>query len=105
MRGDEKRVVAAFSGWLERQGWTVTLEVDFADVFAERGYEKIYAEAKGRTAAIGLDMDTLYGQVLRRMADPGVGARYAIVVPTTAPTAARRVPAWVRDRCTSTSTR
>jgi hypothetical protein len=58
----------------------------------------LYAEAKGRTMAIGLDVDTLYGQLLRRMKDPASGARYAVVVPTAALKAALRVPAWVRDR-------
>ena len=98
MRGDEERVVAAYVSWLERTGWTVSREVDFVDVYAERGHEKLYAEAKGRTAAIGLDVDTLYGKLLMRMKDPGSDARYAVVEPTAALTAARRVPAWVRER-------
>ena len=50
--------------------------------------ERPYAEAKGWTWAIGLDVDTLYGQLLRRMKDPASGARYAVVVPI----AARGVP-------------
>jgi len=72
--------------------------VEFVDVYAERGEEKLYAEAKGRTAAIGLDVDTLYGQLLRRMKDSGTTARYAVVVPTAALSAALRVPGWVRER-------
>ena len=43
-------------------------------------------------------MDTLYGQLLRRMNDPATEARYAVVVPTAALQAALRVPSWVRDR-------
>lgn len=97
MRGDERRVVAAFSDWLECQGWTVTREAGFADVYAERGGEKFYAEAKGRTTEIGLDVDMLYGQLLRRMIDPRASTRYAAVVPTIALTAARRLSAQVRD--------
>jgi hypothetical protein len=54
----------------------VRREVDFVDVYAERGKDKLYAEAKGRTTAIGLDVHTLYGQLLRRMKDPGTSARY-----------------------------
>jgi hypothetical protein len=73
-------------------------EVNFVDVFARRGDESLYAEAKGRSAAIGLDVDTLYGQLLRRMGDPGASARCAVVVPATAVPAALRVPAWVRQR-------
>jgi hypothetical protein len=91
-------MVAAYAGWLQQHGWTVKREVDFVDVYAERGAERLYAEAKGRTAAIGLDIDTLYGQLLRRMKDPAAGARYAVVVPTAAVASALRVPVWVRDR-------
>jgi len=98
MRGDENRVVDAYATWLKRNDWTVRREVDFTDVYAERGDERLYAEAKGRTASPGLDVDTLYGQLLRRMSDPKPGARYAVVVPTTALGAALRVPIWVRDR-------
>lgn len=64
MQGDEERVVAAYADWLEDNGWAVRREVDFADIYAERGDERLYAEAKGRTAAIGLDVDVLYGQLL-----------------------------------------
>ena len=88
----------AFADWLRREGWTVDTEVDFVDVCARRGGERMYAEAKGRTAAMGLDVDTMYGQLLRRMTDPASGARYAVVVPTAGVLAALRVPAWVRER-------
>jgi hypothetical protein len=68
MIGDERRVVDAFCSHLESEGWSTSREVDFCDVVAERGPDEIlYAEAKGRTKAIGLDVDTLYGQLLRRM--------------------------------------
>jgi hypothetical protein len=99
MHGDEERVVTAYADWHQRNGWMVTREAGFVDVHAERGPEKLYAEAKGRTAAIGLEVDTLYGQLLRRMRDRTTGARYAVVVPTAAAVeAALRVPSWVRDR-------
>lgn len=98
VRGDEARVVDAFCGWLSAAGWTVRREVEFVDVAAVRGDERLYAKAKGRTAAIGTDVDTLYGQLLRRMPDEDPAARYAVVVPTVALKAALRVPAWVRDR-------
>jgi hypothetical protein len=98
MRGDEKRVIDAYVTWLEQGNWTVRREVDFVDVSAERGEERLYAEAKGRTISPGLDVDTLYGQLLRRMRDPRPGTRYAVVVPTAALDAALRVPTWVRDR-------
>ena len=99
MRGDEERVVHAFCIWLEDHGWTVEREVEFVDIAASRGDERLYAEAKGRTAAIGLDVDTLYGQLLRRMPPDEVGvARFGVVVPTEAAAAALRVPARVRER-------
>jgi hypothetical protein len=98
MRGDEKRVVDAFVAWLQENSWTADTEVNFVDVYARRGDEHLYAEAKGRTEDIGLDIDTLYGQLLRRMIDPHAGARYAVVVPTPAVQAALRVPDLVRQR-------
>ena len=98
MRGDEQRVIDAYVAWLERNNWTVRREVDFVDVYAVRGEERLYAEAKGRTTSPGLDVDTLYGQLLRRMADPQPDARYAVVVPTAALNAALRAAPWVRDR-------
>jgi hypothetical protein len=99
MYGDEARVVAAFAKWLQARGWTVQAEVDFADVVAQRQATVLYGEAKGRTAAMGLDVDTLYGQLLRRMpTQPQPDAEYAVIVPTEAVTAAERVPRWVRER-------
>lgn len=98
MRGDEKRVIDCFCAWLQGDGWTTSREVDFCDVVAIRGTEKLYAEAKGRTAAMGLDVDTLYGQLLRRMpiADE-LTARFGVVVPSEAAATATRVPARVRE--------
>lgn len=67
------------------------------DVVGTRGKERLYAEAKGRTAAVGLDVDTLYGQLLRRMPANELGsAVFAVVVPTEAVKAALRVPVRVR---------
>lgn len=97
MRGDEKRVVDAFTAHLVREGWSVELEVEFCDVVARREDETIYAEVKGRTAAIGLDVDTMFGQLLRRMKEqPAAGDQYAVVLPSEAKTAVLRVPARVR---------
>jgi hypothetical protein len=76
MHGDEERVVTALAGWLQHNGRTVTREAGFVDVYAERGTDKLHAEAKVRTAATGLDADNLYGQLPRRMKDPTTGARY-----------------------------
>lgn len=64
---------------------------------ATRGSEALCAEAKGRTTSPGLDVDTMYGQLLRRMPERAVGrARFAVVVPEQARLHALRVPARVR---------
>lgn len=97
MVGDELRVVESYCAWLINRGWTTDREVDHVDVVGTRGQERLYAEAKGRTAAIGLDVDTLYGQLLRRMPANELGsAVFAVVVPTEAVKAALRVPVRVR---------
>lgn len=98
MRGDEKRVVDAFVRFLEGDRWEVAVEQEFCDVVATKSGETLYAEAKGRTAAIGLDVDTMFGQLLRRMKpvlEPGDS--YAVVVPTEAANAVARVPVRVLD--------
>jgi hypothetical protein len=97
VRGDEARIVDAFCGWLEQDGWEVTRESAFCDVTATRGTELLFAEAKGRTAAVGLDVDTAYGQLLRRMPLEADNARFALVVPVEALQAALRVPRRVRE--------
>jgi hypothetical protein len=72
-------------------------EVNLPDVYARRGDEHLYAEAKGRTTDAGLDVDTLYGQLLRRMTDPDAAIRYAVVVPTAA---VRFMRLTTRGQCT-----
>jgi hypothetical protein len=63
--------------------------------------KKLYAEVKGRTTSrAGVGLDTLYGQLLRRMPPEEVGeqkTRFAVVIPNNAETAALRVPVRVRD--------
>lgn len=98
MAGDERRVVAAFCDHLRADGWTVTTEVRHCDVLAERDGARVYAEAKGTTNEPGLDVDTLYGQLLRRMPDEDdPAARFAVVVPERIAWAAQRVPPRVRE--------
>lgn len=58
----------------------------------------MYAEAKGITSSTGTDVDTMYGQLLRRMPPGEVGrARFAVVVPRKAVPAAERVSVRVRQ--------
>lgn len=87
----EAEVLDHFGRWLEADGWQVVLEINWVDVTATRGGRTLLAEAKGSTAAIGIDVDTAYGQLLRRMTDTPSTA-YAIVVPSDATRAALRVP-------------
>lgn len=98
VREDEARIVQAFKRWLEDDGWKVEAELAFVDLVAERGGDRVFVEAKGRTTAPGLDIDTLYGQLLRRMPEEEIGtARFFVVVPQSAVQLALRVPARVRQ--------
>lgn len=73
------------------------LKQAFVDVLAERGGHRIFAEAKGSTTSPGLDVDTLYGQLLRRVPPDAVGRdTFAVVVPEVAVKFAERVPVQVR---------
>lgn len=98
-RGDEARVVAGFKRHLESNGWNIAaVSVGWADIVAVRGDERLVAEAKGYTgASAGLDVDTMYGQLLRRMGSH-TATTWAIVVPTRSLPAALRVPVSVRDQ-------
>lgn len=98
-RGSEAPVERAFKQWLRDAGWRV---IDghgtWADVVAERGRERLLAEVKGYTGSnTGLDVDTMFGQLLRRM-EPGAATTWAVVVPTRSLTAVLRVPIDVRRR-------
>jgi hypothetical protein len=72
-----------FVAMLEADGWTVTTNnPGYADVIATKtGEPRLIAEVKGHTAAPGLDVNTMYGQILNRMDDLSGNTRYAIVVP------------------------
>jgi hypothetical protein len=95
--GDESRVVAASCGWLTERGWTVHTEQAFCDVVATRAGQAMYAEVKGRTSSPGRDVDTLYGQLLRRVPAGAVGRDvFAVVVPDVAVKFAERVSLDVR---------
>lgn len=98
MIGDEARVVDHFVAWLESYRWDTLREQAFVDVMATRQGVTIYAEAKGRTSSPGLDVDTLYGQLLRRIPADAIGvAHLAVVVPDVALKFALRVHEAVRD--------
>jgi hypothetical protein len=81
LRGDEAAVVHAFVSWLQADGWQARTEVDWCDIMATRDGHTLLVEAKGRTSAPGLDVDTAFGQLLRRMgAEDDDSIRYGLVV-------------------------
>lgn len=91
----EADVQAAFVSHLLERGWDVLAKSpDPADVHAKRGAERLVAEVKGHTTDPGTDVDTMYGQLLRRMReeDRTADVRYAVVVPESMAVAATRVP-------------
>lgn len=92
----ESDVVTASAAWLNREGWSVRTEVDSVDVVAERDGVELIAEAKSATSSVGLDIDTAYGQLLRRISPEQDARRYALVVPASARKAAERVRREVR---------
>lgn len=102
MRGDEARIVLLFADWLRSEGWNVELEVNHVDVVARRGSVTLLAEAKGLTSSPGTDLDTLYGQLLRRAPEHDPSVLLGVVVPDSLRTAALRVPGWMRSKLSIT---
>lgn len=89
----EAQVLAAFGAWLIGEGWeTVEPTNRWTDIEAVREDQRLIGEAKGHTTGPGLDEDTGYGQLLRRMTTDSTTTRYALIVPTRALQAAQRVP-------------
>jgi hypothetical protein len=88
----EAQVQAAFVEYLIERGWEVTTDnVDHTDVVAHRGDDLLLAEVKGTTSSAGVDVDTAYGQLLRRMREWPETVQYALVVPESARKSALRV--------------
>lgn len=97
-RGSEAPVERAFKLWLQQEGWRLINDTgSWADVIAERGNERLIGEVKGHTgSSTGLDVDTMFGQLLRRM-EPGKATTWAVIVPTRSLRAVLRVPLQVRQ--------
>ena len=98
-RGDEDRVTRAFCQWLLDNGWEhVTREVDYVDVAATRDGARLLAEVKGETSGNRRkNVDSLYGQLLRRMQeDDDPSSHFALVIPASCRAAALDVPKRVR---------
>lgn len=95
---DEERVISAFVRYLEAEGWSIVRSrpsVNEPDLMATRGDQHLVAEAKGRTAAPRTDIDTMYGQLLRRMR-PNLATTYAAVLPSSFVARALDVPIEIR---------
>ena len=93
----EPEVQAKFVAYLIERGWDVsTQNADHADLIARRGAERLVAEVKGHTSSPGLDVDTAYGQLLRRMTDDNCDSEFALVVPESLEGSVVRVPGRVR---------
>ncbi len=97
-RGSEAPVERAFKQWLEETGWTLIDEAgSWAEVIAQRGDERLIGEVKGYTAGnTGLDIDTMFGQLLRRM-KPGAATTWAVIVSSRSLIAVLRVPIEIRS--------
>jgi hypothetical protein len=99
--GSEATVVEVFSGWLVEQGWECQERPKYGDhpdiVARHPDGRRLIVEAKGFTRDAGSDVDTGYGQLLRRMKGEPATA-YALVVAGTIVRFAQRVPAEVRSR-------
>lgn len=98
--GSENIIEAAFAAYLAGRGWDVQRQMDYCDVVATKDGDTLKAEVKGRTGtSMGLDVDTLFGQLLRRFpADEDVSFIPAIVVPAEALAKIHRIPAWVLQK-------
>lgn len=95
----EAQVQAALVTHLLDRGWDVTTESDdHIDIIARRGAEHLVIEVKGHTTSPGLDVDTAYGQLLRRMTAARDEATFILAVPESLATAAARVSPAVRRR-------
>lgn len=97
--GSEAVVVEVFRTWLVGQGWDVgprPAHGDHPDIVARHpDGRRLVVEAKGFTRDAGTDLDTGYGQLLRRMkGEPAT--TYALVVAGSIVRFAQRVPGDVR---------
>jgi hypothetical protein len=98
--GSEAAVVEAFSAWLVEQGWEcrpLPAHGNYPDIDARHpDGRRAIVEAKGFTRDSGTNLDTGYGQLLRRM-DGSASTEYVLVVAKSVVRFAQRVPPEVRS--------
>jgi hypothetical protein len=99
--GSEATVVEVFSAWLVEQGWEcekLPPRGDYPAIDARHpDGRRLVVEAKGFSRDAGADLDSGYGQLLRRMkGEPDTA--FALVVAKSVVRFAQRVPAEVRGR-------
>lgn len=95
----EADVQRAFERYLFERGWDIDAPGrGQADICAQRGAELLVGEVKGTTSSPGLDVDTGYGQLLRRMSPAHEEARYALIGPVALSRSLERVDVAVRRR-------
>jgi len=97
----EATVVEVFSAWLVEQGWECAERPSRGDqpaiVARHSDGRRLVVEAKGFSRDASADLDTGYGQLLRRMnGEPAT--TYALVVAGTVVRFAQRVPSEVRAK-------
>lgn len=95
----ENEILAAFLTWASNNGFEEEAVRGHEDAVITDHHGIVIVEAKGTTKSAGTDVDTLYGQLLRRMHQHHpISTRYAAVVPDTALDAALRVDDRVREQ-------
>ena len=98
--GSQATVIEIFSNWLADQGWEcekLPPRGDYPAIDARHpDGRRLVVEAKGFSRDAGADLDSGYGQLLRRMkGEPDTA--YALVVAKTVVRFAQRVPPEVRS--------
>ncbi|RII41600.1 hypothetical protein DWB68_11665 [Galactobacter valiniphilus] len=96
-RGSEAPIETAIREHLAADGWSVEdrPKATGVDILAHRDGRRLLIEVKGNTGSnSGLDVQTLYGQILERMVDPS--DEFALGYPTAVRSKIDRVPARVQ---------
>jgi hypothetical protein len=95
----EDDTLRAFLAWTDTNGLTPQPRRDHEDAVMADDYGVVTAKAKSATSSVGLDIDTTFGQLLRRAhPDHPSTTHCAVVVPASVESAALHVDATVREQ-------